>query len=782
MNLPTFPAPIYPEKAAADSVLPFSDRPSAIGHGRASLNRSGRRPAHRKSKIKHQKLVALSLICGLLATSAYANDAGQERSIGFQPLEIYKFKMGSSRLIVTDINSDGYDDILFANNHISRLEILLRRPDAANAGDLPELEECFDSRGFIVDQGLKAVRVGDLNHDELPDIVTFGTAIGLQIRYQQDDGTFGEPERIFVKDLATVSTIQLGDMNGDGAQDILVCRRNRADLHWNAQERPFQQIKTLTFSSDSCYYGDIIDINGDGTPDLAFHFNTARNPMSIRYGKGQGLYGIGQPIDLPPRQYMDILQAEGTVPQLGMVLKNRLAFRTYGFEEKEQPALMAAQEISPRRLGLEGASKKSEPAWLQGDFDDDGYADLLMAAPELSRLHLYPGRPEGLNPEPVRIDTLSEVERISSMANGDLLVMSKKEKIAAIHSATDLEAFPRILKTPGDVVAGCAVETANEAWFVCKDDERKLQLVSMSLEDDTVSLYPLEMRNEPADLLAFRLPEGKTGLIFFMSYDTPKMKLFCDGRLEDITSESFRALAQPLARTNVRLGNSGDGTSLTVSQGAIARRFDWLGDRYEAVQQYNPENPQGELIASCGYRLADGSAGTLFFDRNSGDLVYFADEGEAWGKIHIPDADPTVYELVQLKNNERDVIILLDRTGVSEIMGNGTRLEAVSAAEYVSPSENPLLAYAKRVHLGQPPEPMIALVDAANRAIELVRKDDGKLRMELAFEVFLVSDFADLGKSRGTEPHDLESGDLNGDGIGDLVALSQDKLLIYLGE
>jgi hypothetical protein len=54
--------------------------------------------------------------------------------------------------------------------------------------------------------------------------------------------------------------------------------------------------------------------------------------------------------------------------------------------------------------------------------------------------------------------------------------------------------------------------------------------------------------------------------------------------------------------------------------------------------------------------------------------------------------------------------------------------------------------------------------------------------MELAFEVFLVSDFAALGGSRGTEPHDLESGDLNGDGIGDLVALSQDKLLIYLGE
>jgi hypothetical protein len=727
-------------------------------------------------------LPTLLLASGLLLAGAVADEPQEQRSIGFQPLEIYRFKMGSSRLIVTDINSDGCDDILFANNHVSRLEILLRKPDAVNAGDLPELEDCFDSKGFIVDQGLKAVRVGDLNNDGRPDIITFGSALGLQLRYQQEDGTFGEPERIFVKDLPAVSTIQLGDMNEDGALDILVCRRDQADLHWNSPERPFQQVKSLTFSSDTCYYGDMMDINGDGTQDLAFHFNSVRNPISIRYGQGRGRYGIGQPVDLPPRQYMDILQSDGAAPQLGLVLQNRLAFRTYGFEEKQQPALMAAQETAPRRLGLEGTNKKTEPAWLQGDFNNDGFSDLLVAAPELSRLHLYHGRAEGLDTEPVRIDTLSEVERISRMASGDILVISKKEKIAAIHSAANLVAFPKILKTPGDVIAGCAVETGNIAWFVCKNDERELQLVSMSTTDDTVSIYPLEIRNEPADLLAFRLPEGKTGLLFFMPYDNPKMKLFSEDRLEDITSESFRALAQPLSRTNVRLADTGDGSSLTVSQGAIARRFDWLGDRYEAVRQYNPENPQGELIASCSYQLADGSGGTIFFDRNSGDLVYFADKGEAWGKIHIPDADPTIYELVQLQNNERDVIILLDRTGVSEILGNGTRLEAVSAAEYVSPSENPLLAYAKLVHLGQPPAPMIALVDAANRAIELVRQEDGKLKLELAFEVFLVSDFADLGSSRGTEPHDLESGDLNGDGIGDLVALSHDKLLIYLGE
>jgi hypothetical protein len=719
----------------------------------------------------------------LVSTSLAVTEKSKDpRDFGFQPLEIHKFENGTNRLLVEDINGDGLDDILFANNHISRLEVLLRRADAKTNGDLPELEEQFEDRGIIVDQSLKALRVADLNDDGRKDIITFGTAIGLLIRYQQDDGTFADPERIFIKDNTSVVTIQAGDFNGNGRKDLLVVRRKEADLHWNSDKLPFHDKKTLTFSGDKSYYGDIVDINSDGLADLAFHFNTPRNPLRIRYGKGGGFFGAEQPIDLPPRQYMDILKPEGTKPHIGMVLRNRLAYRSYGFTEKEQPPLLHAQEASPERIGLEGTNKKSPPAWTAADFNGDGFDDLLVAAPELSRLHLYAGGADGLDPEPTRIDTLSEVSRISRLADGDLLVVSRKEKIAALHKAGNIGQFPAILKTPGNVLAGCAVETADESWFVCKNDNKELQLVRMENDGATVSLYPLEMKNDPADLLAFQLPEGKIGLIFFMAYDTPRMKLFDGENLAEVSSESFRALTQQLTLSNIRLGMPGDGSKLIVAQGAIARLFEWKGQRYEVTRQYNPENPHGELIASCSYGLLDGARGTLLYDRNTGDLVYFSDDGINWGKIHIPDADQTIFALSQLKNSERDAIILIDRVGLNEILGNGTRLAPVSEAEYVSPSEDPLLAYVKSVMLGSPPRPMMALVDPANRSIELVSQKDDELVKELVFEVFLTSDFVERGKNRGIEPHDVESGDLNGDNIGDLVVLSQDKLLIYLGE
>ena len=108
------------------------------------------------------RTLPILLASGLLGLTAHAAEDGAQRDFGFRPLEIFKFESGTSRLVVTDLNNDGLDDILFANNHISRLEILLRKPEGEKLDDLPELDDRFEDHGIIVDQGIKSLRVDDL--------------------------------------------------------------------------------------------------------------------------------------------------------------------------------------------------------------------------------------------------------------------------------------------------------------------------------------------------------------------------------------------------------------------------------------------------------------------------------------------------------------------------------------------------------------------------------------------------------------------------------------------
>ncbi|QHI69298.1 FG-GAP repeat domain-containing protein [Tichowtungia aerotolerans] len=715
----------------------------------------------------------------LLSLPAFPDEPAAQRDFGFQPLEIYEFENGTSDLLVEDINGDGLDDIIFSNNHVSRLEILIRRNDPVEVAGLPGLEDRFENRGVLVDQSIRTIRIADLNNDGRKDIATFGATLGLLIRYQNKDGAFGDAERIFIKDTDEVTTIQTGDLDGDQKVDIIVCCKKHADLHWNRPERSFQEKETLLFS-DECRYVDLADINCDGITDLVFYSTTLRNPLRVRFGKGGGLYDTELPLDLPPRTYTSLIEFPDQPAQVGMVLRNRLACRIYGFAEKEQPPLLQAQETSPSRIGLEGTDKKDIPAWLTTDFNADGFGDLIVSAPSLNRLHLYHGRVDGLNSEPERIDTLSEVSHISQFGNGDLLVISRKEKIAGIHATGSLNTFPEIISASGDVLAGCAIAGTSRYWLVCKNEDGALFLSQTDRTGDQ-SIHPLDLNNEPNELLAFSLPDNQTGLLLFTPYDSPKLFLQNGPELTELSSESFRALTSPLIRSNIHLDNPGDGSRLTVATGSVARQFKWKDGQYKIIRQFNPENAAGKLAASTEYSLLDGSKGTLIYDQNSRDLIWFSSDDQT-GKIHIPDADQTIFNLVQLHNKTHDTIILIDRTGLSEILSNGSCFTPVSEAEYVSPAEKPMLSYLRAVELGSPPRPMIAVVDPANRSLELLSRQSDELKTELVFEVYLSSDFVERQQNRGTEPHNLRSGDFNGDNIGDLVLLCQDKVLIYLGE
>jgi hypothetical protein len=113
---------------------------------------------------------------------------------------------------------------------------------------------------------LKSITAGDLDGNGSPDLVT--TANGsVEVRLQQADGSFGAPVT-YPEYLGNPGTL-LGDLNGDGAMDIVLADENGLGLSYflNAGDGTFGK-QTFLQGVGSLWNAALGDLNADGRLDI----------------------------------------------------------------------------------------------------------------------------------------------------------------------------------------------------------------------------------------------------------------------------------------------------------------------------------------------------------------------------------------------------------------------------------------------------------------------------------------------------------------------------------
>lgn len=736
-------------------------------------------------------------MCLYAGSSASAAGTGKpERDFGFGGMEIFQFKTGTALLAVEDMNRDGMEDILFLNNKSSRIEVLIRKKDGAEGDRLPRLKDRFNNLGFVMDQWAKSFRIADVNGDKLPDILVIGDQLGLVVYFQQPDGTFGEPLAHYLKGAVSLVNIETADLDSDGDTDVLVCRQDNAEILWNNGSGQFKTNTVYPFSTGGCRGGEITDIDGDGKDDLLFYLGGDRPTLRIRTGIGNGRYGWEETLPIPSlRSLREVnLDVEGQTgsaapsrPQLAVMLKNGMVLRLYGFKRKTQRHLLDQVSVRTRRLSLDGLSRKDRPTWVTADFNNDGYEDFCAAAPQLSQLHLYLGGPNGLNPVPRAIDSLTAVGGVKRTAAGDIVVFSAAEKAIALHSAKNLERFPVIFKAPGKPVAMTVGRPAS-VFAVYKDKKHRLHIfdgnqpASAAVQD-----FELSIANAPHAIDVFPLGGAQHWLvILYMQYEKPVAYRLQKGKLSPMGPEDFRALSlnlEPGAVTDVSSVGTGGGTTLLVKENKVARIYRWQNGKFKVHRQLNPRRQSAKLSATCVYRDKKGRPGYLVYDSLGQDLVWFrASSGsdKTPDTVHFTGGLKDIVGLAPLRMKNRTGLLLVGRWELRWVRESAESLTLKTLAEYTSEVERPSLWAVFPVKLGTPGRNMLALLDSNNRSIEIVGVHDRKLKGELVFEVFQDAGFSEAAETY--EPHSLASGDFNGDSIRDLAVLVHDKLIIYIGE
>lgn len=307
----------------------------------------------------------------------------------FHPYRFVHEASRLERLAVGDVNGDGRWDVVGANLYHGPILVF---PGTAD-GELAAPVGYATPPGTQVDD----LAVGDLDGDGRSDVAVvsrYGDFVGYYL--QEDDGTLAAISTIEGAGTSTHDygyRVQIGDVSGDGASDIVV-------LTWASLEnfvRVYRNVQGTISTTPDVYEvahngrGDlrIADVSGDGLNDVIVTDGQGTNPHVSVLVQSDGLLGAAD-------EYVSTKVTSDTVRGLAVAdidgngsQEVLLAFESDGgisgpfIEVFEQDG--AGGLVSSRTIPVSGAPEMLELF----DIDDDGDMDMLYTSGFDYSVHVY---------------------------------------------------------------------------------------------------------------------------------------------------------------------------------------------------------------------------------------------------------------------------------------------------------------------------------------------------------------------------------------------------------
>ena len=165
-----------------------------------------------------------------------------------------------------DLNGDGVPDLLVLTN--LGVSVFLGQ---ATGGFNPVPVGPFGERESV---GAATMAVGDLNGDGKPD-VAIDDPSGVELLFGQGDGTFSAPVALplspQIQDTYDLGSIAIGDLNGDGDNDIVLSGEDGVavfDGHGDGTFSLADQTSVSAAAGLDTTELALADVNGDGTTDV----------------------------------------------------------------------------------------------------------------------------------------------------------------------------------------------------------------------------------------------------------------------------------------------------------------------------------------------------------------------------------------------------------------------------------------------------------------------------------------------------------------------------------
>jgi len=772
--------------------------------------------------MQSMRFLQRAAVSALVLNFAFAGwGKGDTNVFWFAGPEIFPIDQQIANLHEADLNGDGLNDLIVADNLKSKIVLLYNQTGKTNRAASTTFEQPSDINqlppgarfridSIPVDEHIGSMVVTDLNGNGKPDIAFYGDGKDLEVIYNQGTNGWSDPKHWHIENgQMDANSLAAGDLNGDGRTDLVLLGDN-GSLYFLPQlpDHTLAEPRKIPYSGTPDAV-QIVDVNGDGRKDLLLVDWDSSTPFRFRLQSDSGqlgpeIYFKSQPI----RSYCaDNLEGNA---KTYVVTIAQSSGRAEVSQFVRQPAELLSGAFHQGQFQILPLTKTdmAQRGLLWADVNGDGRSDLLVAQPDSGQISVYLQQPDGSLAEPQTYPTLAGVSQLAVAdwdidGKPDIFLLSQSEGAVGVthFDKNGRLPFPTLLPIDGKPlvmavgalcpggkpVLSMIVDQNGQRFLITRTADGKVRTQKLS---EKFTSNPVTMAVQDVN------QDGLPDLVVLIPYEKIKVLLQkSDGSFdEEDVDPPGGTLEQPwLASVDV----DGDGKQeLLLPQKNFVRavvlekemetlgstnRPEWV---FRVKDQINGSWSDSRIVGAAALQNGTNSAPSIFLlDAEHGCLTLC--ERNAAGvwqvkrNVELPVSDFNGLQSVSLGGPHTHSIAFLGQNAVAWMPLSGEVWHLEELDGYDTPIKDGYLNDVTAGDLNGDGRKELVFLETAKNYLDIVNfTPRHKLVPAIRWQVFEQHTFRNAMNAL-PEPREALVKDVTGDGKNDLIVVVHDRILVY---
>ena len=745
---------------------------------------------------------------------------------GFTGPEIFPIENLITQLHVADMDGDGLNDIIVANNARSRINILYNQTGKTNlpprlgpavkleVNELPP-DARFRIESIASEKRIFSLVVADLNGDGRPDIGYYGEPRELVVLYNQGTNGWSVPKRWPLEDgQLSANALCPGDLNADGRADLVLLGETCIYFLPQGKDGTLGEPRKIPFSG-SVKSVQVVDIDGDGLSDLLLVNWEDRNPFRFRLQQKDGELGPEMYFPSAPiRSYWADSLEENKKTQVITISQNSGRAQISEFNRKPSEALSGSLRQGQFQVLPLNKTERARRGLLWADINGDGLPDLLVAEPESGQVSVSFQHQDGTLAAPQSFPTLAGISDLviadwNDDRRPEVFMLSTDDRQLGVTrlDAKQLLPFPTLIPLDGKPLAMAVGRLQADAKPVLaviveqegKNGQESRRLLVTRTADGKTKTQRLsrDFKSNPATLAFHDADQdGLTDLVVLIPYERVKVLRQVPGKdFEELEVAPPGGVVEQPWLTSADIDGDGKPELLLPQKNFLravvlkrearlpnaASPGEWA---FTVKEQINGAGSNSRLVGAAAIPSGTNAIASLFLLDAERKVLTLCerDRADVWQVVRnvpLPVSDFSRLQPIALGGARTNALAFLGLNTVACLPFTGQVWELTELDSYETPIKDGRLTDVVSGDLDQDGRKDLVFLETGRNYLDLVIFDaNHKLIPANRWQVFEERTFRSR-RNDFPEPREAVVADVTGNGKNDLIVIVHDRILVY---